>query len=135
MDGAMKLAELVETSRRVAGTGGRAEKIAPLAGLLRRLAGGGIGAGAAYPFGALRQGRIGLGWAAVREAAPAATASSPSLSLLEVDAAFSRIGAVSGRGSGVERQRLLGELFSRATPEEGDFLARLVLGELRQGAL
>ena len=43
--------------------------------------------------------------------------------------------AVSGAGSGRERSRLLRELLARATPPEQDFLARLLFGELRQGAL
>src|SRR5258705_333130 len=38
-------------------------------------------------------------------------------------------------GAAAERARLLAELFARATAPEQDFLARLLLGELRQGAL
>ena len=42
---------------------------------------------------------------------------------------------VRGKGAGAERARLLHELFARATADEQDFLVRLLLGELRQGAL
>jgi len=42
---------------------------------------------------------------------------------------------VQGQGSAAERARLLGGLFSKATAAEQNFLARLLLGELRQGAL
>jgi DNA ligase-1 len=58
------------------------------------------------------------------------------LELSEVDAAFERISQVAvGKGSTGERQRLLRELFTRATRDEQDFLFRLVIGELRQGAV
>jgi DNA ligase-1 len=130
------LADLVAASARVGATRARSEKTAHLAALLRRLEPREVEVAVAFLSGRLRQGRIGLGWAALREARAAARpADSPALQLLEVDAVFDRVAAVSGRGSAGERARLLGELFSRATGEEQDFLVRLVLGELRQGAL
>jgi DNA ligase-1 len=53
-----------------------------------------------------------------------------------VDAAFEQISrVVAGKGSTGERQRLLRELLARATPDEQNFLFRLVTGELRQGAV
>src|SRR5262249_42709476 len=52
-----------------------------------------------------------------------------------VDTCFGRIAATSGRGAADTRDRLLRELFSRATYDEQDFLVRLISGELRQGAL
>ena len=65
-------------------------------------------------------------------ASPAAT---PTLTLAELDAALDRLLEVRGKGTGAERARLLHELFARATADEQDFLVRLLLGELRQGAL
>ena len=87
----------------------------------------------AYLSGELPQRQIGVGWAALRSVpAPASVAS---LTVLGVDAAFTRIGGVSGKGSAAERKRLVGELFAAATAEEQYFLVRLLSGELRQGAL
>jgi DNA ligase-1 len=57
------------------------------------------------------------------------------LTLLEVDGAFEQITGVAGPGSNAERMRVLGELFERATRDEQEFLVRLILGDLRQGAL
>ena len=57
------------------------------------------------------------------------------MTVLAVDRAFSRIGAVAGKGSAAERKRLVAELFAAATAEEQYFLVRLLSGELRQGAL
>ena len=42
---------------------------------------------------------------------------------------------MTGPGSQADRRRLLGGLFSRATPQEQEFLVRLIAGDLRQGAL
>jgi ATP-dependent DNA ligase I len=57
------------------------------------------------------------------------------LTLTEVDAAFSAIGAVTGPGSVAQRRQQLSALFARATDPEREFLVRLLAGDLRQGAL
>ena len=106
-----------------------------MAEFLRGLAPTEIDIGVSYLAGATRQGRSGIGWAAIRDAQPALNARNPELTLIEVDAALGQIAGAAGRGSIAERARLLSALFARATTREHDFLARLVLGELRQGAL
>jgi DNA ligase-1 len=131
----MLLADLVTTSQRVAETRARSQKTAALADLLRRLAADEIDAAVSWLSGNLRQGRIGLGGAAIRDSKPEGAASEPSLSIHEVDATFERIAATTGAGSTVERVRLLSGLLARATPPEQEFLIRLIFGELRQGAL
>jgi DNA ligase-1 len=131
----MRLADLVTTSRRVAETRSRSEKIAALAGFLRSLGAEEIEIAVAFLSGQLRQGRIGLGPAAIEGARSGGSASSPGLTLPEVDATFERIAGTTGAGGAAGRVRLLGELLSRATAEEQGFLVRLLFGELRQGAL
>ncbi len=132
----VQLAELARASNAVAGTAARLEKMAHLARTLRALAPEERLAGSSWLAGELRQGRIGLGPAAVRGAlAATAPAEAASLSVADVDAALDRVAAARGAGSGGERGRLLAALLARATAEERDFLARLTLGELRQGAL
>ena len=54
---------------------------------------------------------------------------------MEVDGALERIARAGGAGSVAERRRMLAALFARATEHERAFLARLLIGELRQGAL
>ena len=49
--------------------------------------------------------------------------------------ALDRLRRSRARGRRGERLRLLRELFGRATEAEQDFLLRLLVGELRQGAL
>ena len=131
----MVLNDIVETSRRVGEVSGRLAKIDLLAACLNRARAGEIDIAIAWLSGGLRQGRIGLGYAALRGAIGSSAASSPLLTLAEVDAVLERVQRVRGAGSGGERQRALGELFDRATRDEQAFLARLILGELRQGAL
>ncbi|MFL6261135.1 MAG: ATP-dependent DNA ligase [Thermoanaerobaculia bacterium] len=131
----MRLADLVTTSRRVSETRSRLEKTSALGDLLRRLGPEEIDVAVAFLSGHLRQGRIGLGGAAIRSAMPGTAAAEPSLTLGEVDASFARIAGTSGSGSVAERGRLLAGLLARATREEQDFLVRLLFGELRQGAL
>src|SRR5206468_8173697 len=134
----MRLADLVATSLRVTETRSRLEKTAALGDLLRRLGAEGeeeIDIAVAFLSGDLRQGRIGLGGAAVRNARPDSAAAEGTLTLIEVDATFARIAATTGSGSTAERSRQLSSLLSRATRDEQDFLVRLSYGELRQGAL
>jgi ATP-dependent DNA ligase I len=71
----------------------------------------------------------------LREARAEPPAPQPTLTLAELDAFFDRLLAVKGKGAAAERLRLLKELFARATGAEQDFLLRLLVGELRQGAL
>jgi DNA ligase-1 len=130
----MLLAAVVETSRRVAETSKRLAKVDLLAQLLRQLQPDEIEIAAAFLSGQIRQGRIGVGYAAVREAA-GAPASNASVELAEVDRIFQSISTASGGGSAQRRHQLLQELFTRATEAEQQFLIALLAGELRQGAL
>jgi DNA ligase 1 len=129
------LAELVGTSARVGDVSGRRAKIAEIATLLQKLDPDEIDIGVAYLAGELPQGRKGIGYALIRDSHPEAAAQAPKLTLHDVDSALSTIGATAGRGSVAERQRLLGTLLAAATATEQAFLVKLLLGELRQGAL
>jgi len=132
--GAVLLDEIAQTSAAVAATSSRLAKIARLADCLGHASPEEMPVAVAYLSGALPQGTIGVGWAALRELPPAA-APPPTLELLEVDAAVSRIAGIAGAGSQSRRRSELADLFGRATEEEQRFLANLLLGELRQGAL
>src|SRR4029077_651198 len=57
------------------------------------------------------------------------------LHVVDVDAAIDQLQKTTGAGSAAGRRRILDDLFGRATAAEADFLRRLLLGELRQGAL
>jgi DNA ligase 1 len=128
------LAELVATSRRVADTSSRSAKIALLAGLLRGLEPAEVSSAVGFLSGVARQGRIGVGYAAAYRI-EAASAAEPSLTIADLDATIEAIASANGPGSAGARQRLLTDLFGRATVDEADYVRRLLTGELRQGAL
>jgi ATP-dependent DNA ligase I len=127
------LAEIAEVSATVAATSARLAKIDALAGALRAAGPVEVPIAVAYLSGELPQRQVGVGWAALRDGFPAAA--SPTLTLSEVDASLSAIGAVAGKGSAAARKALVGSLFERATEGEQRFLFGLLSGELRQGAL
>lgn len=131
----MHLNELVQTSRAVAATGSRRRKIELLAALLERAEPGEVRLCVAYLSGRLPQGRIGVGPALARRLTGQPAAATPQLRLPEVDEYCDRVAQFAGPGSGNRREALLRELFERSTPAEQHFLAQLLLGELRQGAL
>jgi DNA ligase-1 len=130
----MLLAEVVETSRRVGEASRRLAKVDLLSALLRQLRGDEIEIAVAFLSGAIRQGRIGVGYATLGGAVTT-PAENASIELPEVDRIFQSIAATTGGGSARERSELLGGLFVRSTEPEQRFLTGLIAGELRQGAL
>ncbi|MET0343292.1 MAG: ATP-dependent DNA ligase [Polyangiales bacterium] len=131
----MHLLTLAELSARIAATKKRNDKLALIAACLKDAEPDQRGLLALYLSGALRQAKLGVGYAQVagmRAVAPAETAT---IILAEVDAALAEIATLKGAGSGARRLALLHGLFGSATAVEQTFLCRLILGELRQGAL
>ena len=133
----MQLVEVASASAEVGATSARLAKIARIADLLRRTGTKAdprlVAVVVSWLSGELPQRQIGVGWAALRSLPP--PAGEPSLTVLSVDAAFSDIGQVAGKGSQARRAELVGGLFAAATENEQTFLRRLLGGELRQGAL
>jgi DNA ligase-1 len=129
----MALSEVVDAAAAVASTTSRTAKIRLLAELLRGLRREEVPIAVGFLVARPRQGRIGVGWrglAVERHHAPA-----PSLELLEVDAALERLSTEAGTGSTARRKAELDALSAAATAEEWEFLTRVILGELRTGAL
>ncbi|MGW5234809.1 ATP-dependent DNA ligase [Streptomyces nodosus] len=129
----MLLSRLARVSREVAATSARSRKIALLGELFRAADAEDVPVVIPYLAGRLPQGRLGIGWKLLGRPVP--PAAEPTLTVREVDARLTRIGAVTGAGSQSERGRLLGELLAAATEEEQRFLTGLLTGEVRQGAL
>ncbi len=132
-NGMVLLAQLAGASREVAATSARLGKIEALASALRAAGPDEVPVVVAYLSGELPQRQIGVGWATLKNAPPPADVAS--LTVAGVDAAFTVIGAVTGKGVAAERKRLVSELLGQATADEQYFLVRLLSGELRQGAL
>ena len=130
----MLLGHIVETSRQVAETSKRLEKVRLLATLLKQLTPEETETAVAFLSGSVRQGRIGVGYATLRDAT-GPPAENATLEIREVDRALDALAAAKGPGSERTRRDLLHALLARATAAEQHFLRRLLYGELRQGAL
>jgi DNA ligase-1 len=127
------LVEVAAASEEVGTTSSRLAKTARLATLLGAAEPHEIPVVVSWLSGDLPQRQIGVGWAALRSLPTPAGA--PSLTVGAVDAAFSEIKAISGKGSQTRRAQLLADLFGAGTDVEQVFLRRLLGGDLRQGAL
>ena len=131
----MNFNDLVRTSASIASTSRRLEKIALLADLLRRLEPNEVAIAIGFLTGWPRQGKIGIGWATLESSRPPNAATEATLTVHEIDQAFTALKSVRGKDSAAQRRRLLTDLMSRATGDEQQFLFALAIGEVRQGAL
>ena len=129
----MLLADLVACADAVAATSARTEKIESLAELLRGADGREAGVVAGLVAGDPRQGRIGVGWATVA-ALQTDPAREPTLTVADLDATLGEVAGAAGGGSARRRLDILEGFLVRATASEADFVRRLLVGELRQGA-
>ena len=129
------LANLAGTSRRVSANAARSGKIRELAAFLRTLAADEIDIAVHYLSGEIPQGKIGIGYSSLRTAASSPAAVEGTLTIVELDHFLTTLATLRGAGSTTRRAQALGELFARATADEQKFLLRLLVGELRQGAL
>lgn len=129
------LIDLVSTSQRVSATSARLTKIRELANTLRALEPGEIEVAVQYLSGDLPQGKFGVSYAMLQAASQAQVASDATLTVLETDRRLGGIAVIRGSGSAANRAAALRELFALATAPEQEFLVRLLVGELRQGAL
>jgi DNA ligase 1 len=130
----MLFARLADTSDRVAATTKRSEKVAALAEVFARLAPDEIEPAVAFAVGDTSIGRIGVGWATIRDVEPP-PASAPQLEIGDVALAVGELASISGSGSNVRRRDVVHHLLARATATEQRMLRSILGGELRQGAL
>src|SRR5205085_181816 len=134
--GWVQLIDVANASADVGSVSARSVKIGRIAELLKQAAAESdptlVAVIVAWLSGELPQRQIGVGWAALRSLPK--PAAEPSLTVHWVDATFTEIGAVSGKGSQGRRAELVNGVFAAATDVEQTFLRRLLGGELRQGA-
>ncbi|HEY6642143.1 ATP-dependent DNA ligase [Povalibacter sp.] len=131
----MFFSDLVAASNRIAATRSRLAKLRELAQCLRAMTPEEIEAGALWLAGETRQGKIGVGYSVVQQVRGTVAASAAQLSLHDIDVALTELQETKGSGSAARRRAVLENVLARATADEQDFLLRLIVGELRQGAL
>ena len=130
---------MVDAAQHVTATPKRTEKIALLAALLsevRHADDRAILATVGLLTGNPRQGRLGVGWAALADVADnrLTPATDSTLTVDDVDLALERLAGLGGSGAQRERTALMATLFALATAAEQQFLQRVLMGEMRQGA-
>ncbi|RDV43846.1 ATP-dependent DNA ligase [Leifsonia sp. ku-ls] len=130
----MLLDTLVATTETVASTRSRLAKVDALAALLSALDPDEIAPAVGFLVGKARQGRVGVGWRGL-SGAMGEPAAEPTLTVDDLDRLLDALGALGGAGSAGERTRTLRDFTARATAREQDFIARVLLGEMRTGAL
>ena len=131
----MLFADLAALSERVAQTRKRNEKVAWMAEAIAALSADERAIAVVFLAGELRQRKLGVGYAQLHALSGLAPAASPSLQLSQVDAAFATIATESGSGSSGRRLAALRALLEACTEPEQGYVAKLIAGELRQGAL
>lgn len=131
----LKLWEIVAASSDVASTRSRKQKTERIASLLSRLEPDEVRPAVGFLCGELRQGKLGVGYRTLQQLRKTPSTAEPNMSALELDAVFQELSQLAGKGSAKRQSALLGDTFARLTEEERDFVSRLMVGELRQGAL
>ena len=142
--GSLPFTVLAETSARVASRAARLKKIDALAETLEATPPTELADAVSLLAGILPTGKIGVGWKTVHAALEEAkgterpeTSDAPSYSpdLQTVLETLRAIGSESGKGSAARRHTLLVGLFGSLNQQARTFLANVLVGELRQGAL
>jgi DNA ligase-1 len=129
------LKDLVQISERVSATPKKKEKASLIAYFLKEAKGKEISLAASYLSGELPQGRLGIGWATLHEAMKESSLQPNPLTLIDLDLYLETIAQEKGPGSSGRKIQTLRGIFSRSDEKEKEFLIRLSMGEIRQGAL
>jgi DNA ligase-1 len=131
----MQLNVLVEISQHVRATSRRNEKVSLVARALLRASREEIAAVPHYLSGQIPQGRFGVAWKMLHDAAQDLSASPRPLSLVDLDTLFKAIAGESGPGSKGKKTLTIRKLLSRCDDRERSFVNRLIMGEIREGAM
>lgn len=129
----MDYGAVVQVSAAVAATPQRSTKIALLADLLRQVPPPEAPIVVGYLVGEPRQGRIGVGWATLRDAR-VEPADASTVQVAEIDRLLDRLAVTTGAGSQRAKEELLVDMMQRLTADEQVHLVRTMTGEMRQGA-
>ena len=134
----MLFSDVTRVAAEVAATPSRLAKIELLSVLLAQAAPDEVAPLVGLLLGRPRQGRLGVGWASVSSAASRVDGSSAvgdPLRISDIDDALTALAQVQGGGSVGRREAILDDLVARASADEIAFLWRVILGDVRTGAL
>ncbi len=136
----MTLQDILTLSANVASTRARTKKIELLSSYLQQVPRHELPIAVKFLSGELMQGKLGIGPSAIHSALKSASGSAvgahaDTLSLTDVNTVLAEIAQTKGPGSNSRRNELLAGLLTKTTTAGQQFLGRLILGELRHGAL
>ncbi len=131
----LTVAALAEAPTAIAAARSRGAKVARLASLLRGAGAGDLGMAARWCTGQAAADSLGIGPVQVRAALATPPAATPTLTLADTATRLAALAETRGSGSKSRKASALAALFALATAAEQIYLGRLLLGELRQGAL
>ncbi len=136
----MQFEELVAVSEQLVAHRSRSKKSELLCACLQTLSMSELPVAVKYLCGELPQGKIGIGYAAIRKVLSSLPSeselqSTEDMSLLNVDGVFAELSGVKGAGATKRRAELLARLFANQSDRGRGFLVKLILGEMRHGAV
>lgn len=130
----MKLDAVVKTSEKTKSISGTNDKVDFLGNFLRTVSKTEGKMAVALLLGENPYGRIGIGWAILKQSLPKNYAKQPDLQIKDLDQTLNKLSTIKGSAGTKSRLEILSNFLRRATKEEADFLFGFFMGEVRQGA-
>jgi DNA ligase-1 len=130
----MKLDAVVKVSKKTKSISGTNDKVEFLGNFLRTVPKPEGKLAVALLLGENPYGRIGIGWAILKQALPKTYARQPKLQIKDLDQALNKLSSIKGTESTKARIEILSNFFRHTTKQEANFLFGFFMGEIRQGA-
>ena len=130
----MKLDAVVKVSEKTKSISGTNDKVEFLGNFLRTVPKTEGKLAVALLLGESPYGRIGIGWAILKQSLPQKYSIKPELQIKALDQTLNKLSSVKGTESTKARMDLLSNFFQHTTKQESNFLFGFFMGEIRQGA-
>lgn len=130
----MKLDAVVKVSEKTKSISGTNDKVKFLGNFLRTVPKTEGKVAVALLLGENPYGRIGIGWAILKQSLPQKYSTKPDLQIKDLEQTLNKLSSVKGTDSTKARIDLLSNFFRHSTKQEANFLFGFFMGEVRQGA-
>ena len=130
----MKFDAVVKASEKTKSISGTNDKVDFLSNFLRTVPKTEGKLAVALLLGENPYGRIGIGWAALKQSLPNSYSKRPELQIKDLDQTLKKLSTIKGSASTKARLEILSNFFRRTTKQEANFLFGFFMGEIRQGA-
>ncbi len=130
----MKLDAVVKVSDKTKSISGTNGKVEFLSNFLRTVPKNEGKLVVALLLGENPYGRIGIGWAILKQSLPQKYSTKPELQIKDLEQTLNKLSSVKGAESTKARIEILSNFFRHSTKQESNFLFGFFMGEIRQGA-